>query len=64
MVDPQPIWLKSSYCSDGACIEVAVIEADVAIRDSKNLGQPYLRFPKAEWNAFVGEIAAGVHRFQ
>jgi hypothetical protein len=38
--------------------------ADVAIRDSKNLDQPYLRFSKAEWNAFVDTITAGDRRFQ
>lgn len=64
MMEPDPVWLKSSFCSDGACVEVAVIEADVAIRDSKSTEQPFLRFSKAEWTAFVDEIAAGMHRFQ
>lgn len=64
MVEPTPAWLRSSFCSDSACVEVAAMGADVAIRDSKNLDQPYLRISKAEWNAFIKTIAAGERRFQ
>jgi hypothetical protein len=64
MVKPRPIWIRSSFCSDSACVEVALIESDVAMRDSKNIDQPFLCFPKAEWNAFVNEIAASEYRSQ
>jgi Domain of unknown function (DUF397) len=64
MVEPKPAWLRSSFCSDSACVEVAAMGADVAIRDSKNLDQPYLRVSKAEWNAFIAMITAGERRFQ
>ena len=58
MVEPVTTWVKSSYCADSACLEAALMGAYVAVRDSKDVNQPFLRFPKADWNAFVEGIAA------
>jgi hypothetical protein len=41
---------------------VALIGADVAVRDSKDANLPFLRFSKADWIAFVDTIAAGENR--
>jgi len=50
-----PTWRKSSY-SDGTgnCVEVAVADASVRVRDSKWQGHgPVLEFSLAEWAAFL-----------
>ncbi|RSM64449.1 DUF397 domain-containing protein [Actinoplanes sp. ATCC 53533] len=53
-------WLKSSYCADSACVEVARIAPDaVGLRDSKNPDLPFLRFSNAEWSTFTEAIKAG-----
>jgi hypothetical protein len=53
-------WFKSSYCSDVSCVEVAKIdEGSVGLRDSKHPEQPFLRFSRAEWVAFMEGIKAG-----
>jgi hypothetical protein len=49
------LWRKSSY-SDGQanCVEAAVLEGGhVAIRDSKDLYGPKLRFSAQTWRNFV-----------
>ncbi|MFJ2217667.1 DUF397 domain-containing protein [Streptomyces sp. NPDC101062] len=51
-------WRKSSY-SDGAgnnCIEIADLNDQVGIRDSKNVTGPALMVPVSAWNNFVGMI--------
>ncbi len=52
-------WTRSSRCADNACVEVAVLNGDVVVRDSKNVDQQFLQFSKAEWENFTGAIAAG-----
>ncbi|MBQ1075287.1 DUF397 domain-containing protein [Micromonospora sp. C31] len=48
-------WRKSSRSGDeGACVEMAVLPATVAVRDSKDPAGPALLFPPAAWAAFVG----------
>lgn len=56
------MWQKSSYCSDGACVEVAFDGDVVAVRDGKNPGQGDLRFAASEWDAFVHGIKANEFR--
>jgi hypothetical protein len=54
------VWKKSSYCADSQCVEVADIGDDaVGIRDSKRLDQPFLRFDRAEFSAFLAGVKAG-----
>jgi hypothetical protein len=45
-------WRKVSDCESGTCVEVAITEDAVAVRDSKNPGGA-LVFTLAEWDAFV-----------
>jgi hypothetical protein len=52
------VWRTSTLCNNGTCVEVALIDGGVAIRDSKNRQGPILQFASSEWEAFVG----GVHR--
>ncbi|MEV6986651.1 DUF397 domain-containing protein [Sphaerisporangium sp. NPDC051017] len=56
------LWRKSSYSSGngGNCVEVAAHPEGVAVRDSKDLGGPVVRFGGGEWGAFVAGVKAGV----
>jgi len=37
-------WTRSTYCADGACVEVAKSDQQVLMRDSKNPEGPFLCF--------------------
>jgi Domain of unknown function (DUF397) len=53
-------WTKSTYCADKACVEVALLNADtVGVRDGKDVGQPHLEFPRAEWMSFLDALTDG-----
>ncbi|WP_328476815.1 DUF397 domain-containing protein [Actinoplanes sp. NBC_00393] len=59
MNDTTMKWERSSFCATGACVEVAAVGDDrIAMRDSKNLGQPALQFSRADWDVFLDQIAA------
>lgn len=45
-------WIKSSYSSNGSCVEVLRIENSILVRDSKNPEQ-VLEFTIEEWDAFI-----------
>ncbi|OON72663.1 hypothetical protein B1H18_29095 [Streptomyces tsukubensis] len=51
----EPVWFKSSYSAGdgGDCVEVAVADAAVRIRDSRRTDGPFLHVGAAEWVAFV-----------
>ena len=55
-----PGWRKSSYSfSNGQCTEVATSGGGVLVRDSKQAGAgPVLRFPAADWTAFLAAVKA------
>lgn len=55
----RPNWFKSSYSegSGNACVEVAVQDAEVLVRDSKDLTTPHLAVSTAAWIAFVDHAA-------
>lgn len=48
-------WFKSSYSGDegGECVEVAVTEHIVRVRDSKDVAQPHLTVGRDGWTRFV-----------
>ena len=46
-------WRKSSFCNTNSCVEVAVLDSHVAMRDAKQQTQSALFFTKAEWGAFL-----------
>ncbi|MFF0720031.1 DUF397 domain-containing protein [Verrucosispora sp. NA02020] len=43
---------------NGNCVEVAVVDGRVAVRDSKDRPGPVLTFPSAAWHAFVTGVDA------
>ncbi|MEV4277188.1 DUF397 domain-containing protein [Actinoplanes xinjiangensis] len=58
-----PAWRKSSRCGTSTCVEVAKVDDQYLVRDSKNPEAPALSFTQAEWDAFVEGVAAGEFRF-
>ncbi|MEV8315125.1 DUF397 domain-containing protein [Streptomyces sp. NPDC059900] len=54
-VVPESAWYKSSYSNDsgGSCVEIAALEHQVGIRDSKNKKGPALVVPTAAWSSFM-----------
>jgi len=52
-------WVKSSYCSSGGCVEVALAGDLVLVRDSKNVASPQLEYRRDEWAAFVAGVKHG-----
>ena len=64
MSSPEPPqWRKSSYCSNGTCIEVAKQADQYLIRDSKNPDTAPLAFTADEWSAFSRGFHEGQFRF-
>ena len=58
------VWRRSSYCSGGACVEVARVPGFVLLRDGKaGDDAPVLRIPARAWGAFTQDIKAGRFTF-
>jgi Domain of unknown function (DUF397) len=56
------VWKKSSRSNGNGgnnCVEVAVLDTVVAVRDSKNPSGPALIFNPATWTEFVNSTKAG-----
>jgi hypothetical protein len=56
------VWQKSTRSGDngGQCVEVAVLDMVVGVRDSKDRGRgPVLIFHQDEWGAFVAGAVDG-----
>jgi hypothetical protein len=58
MSDPLA-WRKSTYSSNGTCVEIAFGNGSVFVRDSKNQERAVLEFTPAEWDAFLRGVYAG-----
>ena len=55
-------WFKSSFSGTGAngeCVEVAFLDGDVALRDTKDRSLAPHRYPTATWRAFLAGVRAG-----
>jgi hypothetical protein len=52
-------WRKSRRSGANGCVEVAFVEDQVAVRDSKDRGGPVLVFTAHEWAAFVSGVRDG-----
>ena len=50
------VWRKSTYSCTGNCVEVALVDDQIAVRDSKDRSGPVLVFTHAEWDAFLGGV--------
>lgn len=53
------MWRHSSFCNDGACVEVADGSAAVHMRDSKDPTGVLLSFSRAGWAGFIAETKDG-----
>lgn len=54
------IYRKSSFCSSGACVEVAVLPGgEVSLRDSKDESPAPHVFTPQEWVAFTEGVKNG-----
>ena len=51
-----PQWRRSSYCANGACIEVATDGPRVGIRDSKAPAAGELWLSPVEFRAFIAAV--------
>jgi Domain of unknown function (DUF397) len=46
-------WQKSSFCANNSCVEVAILDNQVAVRDSKDPDGSILLFTREEWTSFL-----------
>lgn len=54
--EPGIMWRKSTASNTTGCVEVAVVDGSVLIRDSGNRDDVVLRLPSASWSAFLARI--------
>lgn len=52
-------WRKSSYSGTNGCVEVALADDGIAVRDSKDPGGVALEFTAHEWTAFLAGARDG-----
>ncbi|MET7286448.1 DUF397 domain-containing protein [Streptomyces sp. NPDC005573] len=52
-------WFKSSYSGTqgDSCVEAAVAEQVIHVRDSKDVTRPHFAVGREEWSRFVGFVA-------
>jgi hypothetical protein len=50
---------KSTFSQQMQCVEVAFVDNDVMVRDSKHRSGAVLQFTHPEWDAFVKGVRAG-----
>jgi hypothetical protein len=57
---PGATWRKSSYSNpSGNCVEAALLDEGVAVRNSRFPDGPALIFTGAEWDAFLRGVQGG-----
>ena len=59
-----PEWRRSGGCGNATCIEVAKVDDQYLIRDSKNPDSAPLAFTADEWLAFVSGVKRDEFRFE
>ena len=53
-------WFKSSYsANNGSCVEVAILDEGIAVRDSKDPAGPALQFSVDAWTGFLAAVQHG-----
>jgi hypothetical protein len=52
-------WRTSTFCDLNGCVEVALLDNQVAVRDAKDTSSPVLLFTAPEWDAFISGVRAG-----
>ncbi|WP_432160687.1 DUF397 domain-containing protein [Streptomyces sp. NRRL F-5630] len=61
MTDQTRTWTKSSYSggNNGSCVEIAVGEASLPVRDSKRAEEgPVIEFSREAFATFLGSVTA------
>ena len=60
------VWRKGSRSNGagGSCVEVALADRVIAVRDSKNPEGPKLTLPASVWSSFTAAIKSGTHDLQ
>jgi Domain of unknown function (DUF397) len=53
------VWRKSTYSAVNGCVEIALLDGMVAVRDSKHQQGQALVFTPVEWQAFVDGVRDG-----
>ena len=59
-----PEWHRSGSCGNSTCVEVAKVDDQYLIRDSKNPDSAPLTFTADEWLAFVSGVKRDEFRFE
>lgn len=54
---PAVLWRRSQACNPVECVEVALCQDRVLMRDSKNPKAGVLEFTRDEWRAFLLELS-------
>jgi hypothetical protein len=54
-----PKWCSSLKSGGTNCVEVAIAEVAVLVRDSKDPDGPHLIFAREQWADFIESIKAG-----
>jgi hypothetical protein len=57
-------WRKSTRSSNNGCVEVGLVDDQIAVRDSKDRQGPVLFFTAHEWEAFLGGARDGEFELQ
>ena len=57
--EAQGQWRRSTFCSTGACVEVAEGSDAVLVRDSKKPEGGSLRISHVAWMAFIAAVSVG-----
>ena len=52
-------WRKSSRSGSNGCVEIAFLDGQIAVRDSKDRSGPVLQFTHREWEAFLAGVRHG-----
>jgi len=52
-------WRKSSHSMSNGCVEVAFVDGQIGVRDSKDRQGPMLVFTANEWEAFLAGASEG-----
>jgi len=57
--EPCISWRHSTACDSSSCVQVAVVDGSVLIRDPANPGEVVLNLPPAAWSAFLVRARRG-----
>lgn len=56
-------WGKSTYSGANGCVEMAFVDGQVGVRDSKDPEGPMLVFTAHEWEAFLAGAREGQFQY-